>query len=241
MIHARDPEDDRLRALLDVPAPPPPQGTSALGLVDAFAGRALAERIVPAIDIAATGAGVRSVALGSGRTEAPTRAARRIAERARDEIAQYLAGERSWFDVALDLRPVPAFQRRVLDAASAIPLGEVRTYAWIASRIGRPGAVRAVGNALGANPVPLLVPCHRVVRSDGTMGGYSFGAASVKEQLLLLERATPSLVGCTTTRIVCRRGCAHERRIAERNRVVVASVAEARAAGYRPCRVCRPG
>ncbi|MEW6268153.1 MAG: methylated-DNA--[protein]-cysteine S-methyltransferase [Thermodesulfobacteriota bacterium] len=236
----RSGEDRTWRGLLDAPTTHRPGAASALHLVETLGEAPLAERLLPAIDIAASDAGVRRVALGSGRIDAPTRTARRVAEQARDEIAQYLEGERSWFGVPVDLCAVHGFQRAVLGAASAIPLGEVRTYAWIASHIGKPGAVRAVGNALGSNPVPLLVPCHRVVRSDGTMGGYSFGAAEVKQRLLLLERATPALVGCTTTRIVCRRGCPSERRIAERNRIVVASVAEARAVGYRPCAVCRP-
>src|SRR5947208_127626 len=98
---------------------------------------------------------------------------------------------------------------------------------------------RAVGNALGANPVPVIVPCHRIVRGDGTWGHYAFGGA-MKTQLLRLERTTPSLIGCTSTRIICRRGCAHEQRVGEANRVVFASVADAASVGYRPCRVCRP-
>ncbi|HEY8517027.1 MAG TPA: methylated-DNA--[protein]-cysteine S-methyltransferase [Candidatus Binatia bacterium] len=233
-------EDRALRELLATPTPTRPSAASPLRLVATRDEASIVERLLPQTDIAASETGIRRLALGSGRIDAPTRAARRLAEQARDEIAQYLRGERSWFDVAVDLGAAQPFQREVLRAASEIPLGEVRTYAWIAARIGKPGAVRAVGNALGANPVPLLVPCHRVVRSDGTMGGYSFGSIDVKRQLLLLERATPALVGCTSTRIVCRRGCRYERRVAETNRIVVASVAEARAIGYRPCAVCRP-
>lgn len=233
-------DDARLRALLGAAGQPAGGAAAALALVEAVAERRLAERLLPKLDLAASAAGIRRVALGAGRTEAPDAAARRVAERAREELAQYLDGERSFFSVAVDLEALPGFQRGVLDAARAIPLGEVRTYGWVAARIGKPGAVRAVGNALGANPVPLLVPCHRVVRSDGSMGGYSFGAPELKEQLIQLERATPALVGCTTTRIVCRRGCPSERRIAEHNRVVLASVDEARAVGYRPCAVCRP-
>jgi O-6-methylguanine DNA methyltransferase len=237
---AMDRDDERLRSLL-IPATPPAHArASALRLVEAVAERRLAERIVPALDIAATADGIASVGLGRGKTEAPTARARRLADQARAELTEYLGGERGYFSVPVDLGAVAEFQRGVLDATGAIPLGEVRTYAWVAARIGKPSAVRAVGNALGRNPVPLLVPCHRVVRTDGGMGGYSFGAPEVKEHLILLERATPALVGCTTTRVVCRHGCAHEMRIAERNRIVVASVAEARAIGYRPCAVCRP-
>ncbi|PYO20876.1 MAG: cysteine methyltransferase, partial [Candidatus Rokuibacteriota bacterium] len=79
----------------------------------------------------------------------------------------------------------------------------------------------------------------RIVRSDGSWGHYAFGH-EMKTLLLTLERATPVLVGSTTTRIVCRRGCAHDQRVAEQHRVVFASLADARSVGYRPCRVCRP-
>jgi O-6-methylguanine DNA methyltransferase len=178
--------------------------------------------------------------LGRGRQGAPaTAAARRLVERARMEVAEYLAGRRSFFSVPVDLSAVPDFQRRVLEAAREIPFGEWRPYAWVAERIGHPRAVRAVGTALGRNPVPLLVPCHRVWRSDGGLGGYIFGTA-FKERLLVLERRTPVLEGCTTTRIVCRVGCVHGRRMRPEHRVIFASVGDARAVGYRPCRVCRP-
>jgi hypothetical protein len=99
--------------------------------------------------------------------------------------------------------------------------------------------VRAVGTALGRNPVPLIVPCHRVWRSDGGLGGYIFGAA-VKDGLVALERTTPVLEGCTSTRIVCRVGCIHGRHMRPDNRVVFASVDDARSVGYRPCKRCRP-
>jgi O-6-methylguanine DNA methyltransferase len=127
----------------------------------------------------------------------------------------------------------------VLEAAREIPFGEARPYAWVARRIGRPRAVRAVGTALARNPVPLVIPCHRVVRSDGTPGEYALGAA-MKRRLHALEEATPRLEGCTSTRIVCRVGCAHGRRMRPANRIVFASVGDARALGYRACRTCRP-
>ena len=131
------------------------------------------------------------------------------------------------------------FQARVLASAKAIPYGDVRSYAQLAAGIGAPRAARAVGNALAANPVPLIVPCHRIVRGDGTWGNYALGPR-LKTALLTLERRVPLLVGCVTTRIVCRRGCAHEQRIGEARRVVFASVGDARSVGYRPCRTCRP-
>jgi len=168
-----------------------------------------------------------------------TAVGRRLAERAREEIAEYLAGQRAFFSVPVDLSGVPAFQRRVLEAARRIPFGEARPYAWIAERVGHPRAVRAVGTALGRNPVPLLVPCHRVWRSDGGLGGYLFGG-ECKRRLVELERTTPVLLGCASTRIVCRVGCVHGQRTRPENRVVFASVEDARSVGYRPCKVCRP-
>jgi O-6-methylguanine DNA methyltransferase len=90
--------------------------------------------------------------------------------------------------VRIDLRDATVFERAVLEKAREIPRGEVRPYAWVAREIGRPRAVRAVGSALARNPVPLLIPCHRVVRSDGSIGHYVFGAAA-KRALLASERA----------------------------------------------------
>lgn len=104
---------------------------------------------------------------------------------------------------AFDLRSVSAFAREVLMTTSAIPPGEVRPYGWVSARIGKPAAVRAVGTALGHNPVPLLIPCHRVVRSDGTVGEYAFGPA-MKRTLLQSEGVDPDdlrqLVGSSPTR-----------------------------------------
>lgn len=162
----------------------------------------------------------------------------RHAVRARRELREFLAGRRTFFSVPVDLRAIGAFQAKVLAAAREVPFGAVISYSALARRIGHPGAARAVGNALGANPVPIIVPCHRVIRTDGTWGHYALGGA-LKTGLLRLERTTPGLVGCPTTRIVCRRGCPHGQRVGDR-RIVFASVADARSVGYRPCTVCRP-
>lgn len=91
----------------------------------------------------------------------------------------------------VDLRGLTDFERDVLDATRTIPAGQTRPYAWVAAEIGRPRAVRAAGSVLARNPVPLLVPCHRVVRSDGTPGRYIFGDDR-KQQLLHTEHATAS-------------------------------------------------
>jgi methylated-DNA-[protein]-cysteine S-methyltransferase len=188
--------------------------------------------------LAATDRGLCRVSYGAGRDSAATTTARRHLARARAELAEYLAGIRTYFSVPLDLRETGEFQARVLAQAARIPYGETASYAELARRVGHPRASRAVGNALGANPVPILIPCHRIIRGDGSWGHYAFGG-SMKTALLKLERATPVLVGSATTKIVCRRGCRHEQRIREDNRVVFASVADAKTVGYRPCKVCQ--
>lgn len=114
----------------------------------------------------------------------------RAMEAAERQIREYLAGERTDFDLPLDLSGLGAFDRSVLRATREVPFGEVCSYGEIARRIGRPGAARAVGSALGRNPLPLVIPCHRIVRSDGTVGGYT-GGVERKRRLLALEGAEP--------------------------------------------------
>lgn len=154
-------------------------------------------------------------------------------------------------DLRLDLRGLSAFEADVLRAAARIPRGQTRPYAWVARAAGRPRAVRAAGTALGRNPVPLLIPCHRVTRSDGTLGDYVFGA-DAKERLLRAEdvdvdaaadlaRRGVRLVGSDTTGIVCYPTCGDARRITPAHRRGFRDLAAAEAAGYRPCRRCRPG
>jgi methylated-DNA-[protein]-cysteine S-methyltransferase len=104
------------------------------------------------------------------------------------QLRAYFAGERRTFDVQVDLSRLSAFHRRVLLAASRIPAGQVVSYGDIARRIGRPGGSRAVGQALGHNPLPIVIPCHRVVAAGGRLGGYTGGLA-VKKKLLRLEGA----------------------------------------------------
>jgi len=189
------------------------------------------------VHIEAGPTGLRRISYGRGGDDVAP-GGRAHAARARAELAEYLAGRRTFFSVPVDLRGIGAFQAHVLEEARRIPYGLTASYADLARRIGHPKASRAVGNALGANPVPLVIPCHRVIRGDGSWGHYAFGAP-MKTALLRLEHDTPALVGCTSTRIVCRRGCAHEQRITERNRVVFASMADAKSVGYRPCKVCQ--
>lgn len=103
------------------------------------------------------------------------------------QLREYFSGARSSFDLPVDLSMLSPFDRRVLETARAtIRFGEVVPYAELARRIARPRAARAVGNALGRNPVAIVVPCHRVVRSDGSLGGYG-GGIEYKERLLAIE------------------------------------------------------
>lgn len=104
-----------------------------------------------------------------------------------EQLAEYFAGERTTFDLPLRLHGTP-FQRRVWEALCEIPYGETTSYGELAERIGRPGAARAVGLANGRNPVSIIVPCHRVVGSTGSLTGYGGGIA-VKRQLLDFERS----------------------------------------------------
>jgi|SRR5579884_1906762 len=105
--------------------------------------------------------------------------------------AQQLPGD---LGTRFDLRGLTEFERAVLLKALEIPRGEVRTYGWVAREIGRPLAVRAVGSALRKNPVPLLIPCHRVVRSDGQIGQYALGGTANKRAILAAEGIEPTQV-----------------------------------------------
>jgi methylated-DNA-[protein]-cysteine S-methyltransferase len=111
---------------------------------------------------------------------------------ARRQLDDYFAGRRRDFSLALDWGLVGAFGRRVLGRTAEIPFGSVATYGDVAREIGSPGAARATGNALGSNPMPIVVPCHRVVAAGGKMGGYT-GGLERKELLLGLERGEPQL------------------------------------------------
>jgi methylated-DNA-[protein]-cysteine S-methyltransferase len=149
-----------------------------------------------------------------------------------------------------DLHGFSEFEEAVLRKALEIPRGEVRPYAWIAKEIGRPNAVRAVGSALGRNPVPVLIPCHRVVRNDGTIGNYAFGT-EMKRKLLTREgidldrleemgKAGVHYIGSDSTKVYCFPTCHNARRITPKHRVPFRTTPQAARAGYRPCRDCRP-
>ena len=165
-------------------------------------------------------------------------------------IERRMAGDRR-ARIDLDLRGSTSFEVAVWRKALEIPRVEVRPYGWVAAEIGHPKAVRAVGTALAHNPIPLVVPCHRVVRSDGTIGQYSLGGAENKRRILAAEgldtrrleaeaAAGIRFIGSDTTHIVCHPTCRDARRVTDRHRVTFASLAAAATAGYRPCRHCRP-
>jgi methylated-DNA-[protein]-cysteine S-methyltransferase len=110
---------------------------------------------------------------------------------ARRELDEYFAGDRRGFDLRLDWSLVRGFARGVLRATARVPFGEVTTYRQMAEAAGSPRASRAAGNALGSNPIPIVVPCHRVLHSGGGLGGYA-GGLDRKRYLLTLEGSLPS-------------------------------------------------
>ena len=102
------------------------------------------------------------------------------------QLNEYFQGTRRRFDLRFDLGDATDFQAKVYRALCEIPYGETRSYAWVARRINKPAAARAVGQACRVNPLPVFIPCHRVVSADGTLGGYSSGL-DIKRKLLDLE------------------------------------------------------
>ena len=183
---------------------------------------------------------------GPGAARSRPTACRRRLEKA---IRRRLAGDRR-VRIDLDLRGHTDFEHDVWHKALEIPRGEVRPYGWVAAEIGRPKAVRAVGTALGHNPVPLIVPCHRVVRTDGTIGQYSLGGPATSGRSWPRRASTPTdggggregvrYIGSDTTHVVCMPTCQHARRITPAHRVAFRSFGGGPAAGYRGCQVCRP-
>ncbi|MDP9191325.1 MAG: methylated-DNA--[protein]-cysteine S-methyltransferase [Acidobacteriota bacterium] len=145
---------------------------------------------------------------------------------------------------------ISTLERDVLGLLPKIPRGEVRTYEWVARQVGRPRAVRAIGNILARNAVPLVVPCHRVVPTAGGVGNYAFGSAMKRELLHregvdvdALEKLAKDhvrYVGSRTTKIVCFPTCRDAKRIREENRVPFRGADQAKKKGFRPCLHCLP-
>jgi methylated-DNA-[protein]-cysteine S-methyltransferase len=180
--------ETRLRAF-HVPVHPPrlPESDVSYGVVSTPLGKLV---------VAATEAGLLACSYAP-ESEVLARVARMVSPRVvrserrlrpvRRELDSYFDGELRRFSFTVDFRLAGAFARRVLQTVAALPYGDTATYAQIARSIGRPRAARAVGNALAANPICIVVPCHRVLRSDGSLGGYA-GGAPAKRALLRLER-----------------------------------------------------
>ena len=107
--------------------------------------------------------------------------------RAVDSIRNYLGGGREPMEHRVDLSTTTDFNQRVLEVVRQIPYGVLRSYKWVANEIGAPRATRPVGQALSRNPLPIIIPCHRVVNSDGSLGGYSGGGPDMKRRLIDIE------------------------------------------------------
>jgi O-6-methylguanine DNA methyltransferase len=248
----------QLRRLGDIQAPATmmPAVLESIGLVDAFAP---IETAIGPMFVAYNDRGISALMRAPSEAHFARefrlrfgRSLRRVAElptTLMNMLHQQLAGAKR-SGPRLDLRRLSEFERAVLLKVLQIPRGEVRPYAWVAQEIGAPKAVRAVGSALRRNPIPLLIPCHRVIRSDGSAGEYVFGSAA-KHTVLAAEGVDVEVVkelvrsgaryyGSDTTRVYCFPTCRNARRITARHRVPFSSAGEAAAAGYRPCMVCRP-
>jgi O-6-methylguanine DNA methyltransferase len=256
------PELDAIEAALATLAEPAPPSLThralvAVGLADDYA---LIESPVGPLRVAWNGRGVSAVESAPDDHAFEVRFLARTGRRAERQsslpaglaraIERRLGGDRR-ARIELDLRGSSAFEQAVWLKALEIPRGEVRPYGWVAAEIGRPKAVRAVGTALGHNPVPLIVPCHRVVRSDGTIGQYSLGGPGNKRTILAAEGLDPAeleglaragirYVGSDTTHIYCLPTCHNAKRITPAHRVPFRSAGASEAAGYRACRECRP-
>jgi len=166
------------------------------------------------------------------------------------QVVDHLTRRRR-FQGGLDLNGLTPFQRLVLEKTREIPSGEVRSYQWVAREIGAKRAVRAVGTALAKNPIPILIPCHRVVRTDGRIGHYSAGGSTMKSKILAFEGVDVEglarlagrrirFVGNDATRIFCLPTCEAARRAHKSQAVYLTTQRDAARRGYRPCQHCRP-
>ncbi|HTU15120.1 MAG TPA: methylated-DNA--[protein]-cysteine S-methyltransferase [Solirubrobacterales bacterium] len=204
---SRNPESDELERALGAADPVPADRWNRI--LSGLAERAEAEGLIDVayemhdspfgeLLIGATSAGLVRVGLAVQSQEEILRdLAERVSPRvlkasrpdissARRQLDEYFAGDRHRFDLNLDWRLSSGFRREVLEATGHIPYGQTRTYRAVATEAGSPNAVRAAGTALATNPLPIVVPCHRVLRTDGQVGAY-LGGTSMKESLLALE------------------------------------------------------
>lgn len=179
-------------------------GAPGTGVACSGAGaRRRLDTVLGSVTLVAGGAGLREVRLdpdpGSrsgpdpgpdaarGTPATPRSGSSDLLDRAAAQLTEWLAGRRRGFDLPLDLEGRTPFRRGVLEALLAVPHGTVVSYGELAGRVGRPGAARAVGGACAANPLLIVVPCHRVIAGDGGLGGFRAGLP-LKRWLLELER-----------------------------------------------------
>jgi methylated-DNA-[protein]-cysteine S-methyltransferase len=170
------------------------EAAAAAGLLDAAFD--LADTPLGTLLVATTDRGLYRIAFEPDRaldelSEALGRRVLRVPRRVDDvrrELDEYFEGRRTAFDLTTDLAGVPQFQRIVLDELARVPYGEVTTYGALAARVGKPRAARAVGGAMNRNPIPIVLPCHRVIGASGSLTGYG-GGLDRKRALLRLEGA----------------------------------------------------
>jgi O-6-methylguanine DNA methyltransferase len=172
-----------------------------------------------------------------------------LGQRERQSITATLRGQPAELP-QVDITTLTDFEQEVLRAITAIPRGEVRTYEWVARAAKRPKAIRAVGNVMATNPLPFVLPCHRVVPTSGGIGNYGFGPEMKRdllaaegtpvEEIEALGRSRVRYIGSRTTKIFCFPTCRDARRIQEANRVPFHDAGEACQRGFRPCKRCAP-
>jgi methylated-DNA-[protein]-cysteine S-methyltransferase len=170
------------------------EAAAAAGLIDAAFD--LADTPIGTLLVATTDRGLCQISFDPDRgldelSEAAGRRVLRVPRRidaARRELDEYFEGRRTEFDLPLDVTRVPEFQRVVLHELALVPYGEVTTYGALAARVGKPRAARAVGGAMNRNPIPIVLPCHRVIGASGSLTGYG-GGLDRKRALLKLEGA----------------------------------------------------
>ncbi|HEY6418091.1 MAG TPA: methylated-DNA--[protein]-cysteine S-methyltransferase [Candidatus Binataceae bacterium] len=164
-------------------------------------------------------------------------------------LGRYFAGDYTVLEHPVDMSLVESdFKRRAYARLRTVPIGSVITYQGLAAAVGAPDGQRAIGNTMATNPVPIFVPCHRVIRSDGSIGNYGGG---VERKLLLLrtegfvvgrDLRVPegAVLGHRRTHIFCRENCSAAQRADHSNLLIFADSEHARRAGLRPCRLCAP-
>ena len=211
------------------------------------------------VQLAFSSAGITRIDLGGGsRDDFASSYTKRFGSELRDgsvpdeyreAIERALRGEPTTLP-PIDISRLSEFEQQVLRSIAKIPRGEARSYEWVARVVGRPKAVRAVGNVMASNPVPLLLPCHRVVPASGGLGGYGFGTP-MKRRLLAAEdapvdeleslaRKNIRYVGSNVTMNFCFPTCTGVRKIRPDQKLLFRDAEEARRHGYRPCNRCSP-